>query len=86
MGDTIDIDALKQKYREERDKRLRPDGNAHPPESVMTVELEDLGNERTLMRSRAEFASTAHRDQVLEMGMVEGLTESLDRLEEHLAA
>ncbi len=30
MGDTtsIDIDALKQKYREERDKRLRPDGNA----------------------------------------------------------
>jgi len=28
VGDTIDIDALKQKYREERDKRLRPDGNA----------------------------------------------------------
>jgi cyclohexanone monooxygenase len=30
VGDptTIDIDALKQKYREERDKRLRPEGNA----------------------------------------------------------
>jgi cation diffusion facilitator CzcD-associated flavoprotein CzcO len=30
VGDstTIDIDALKRKYREERDKRLRPDGNA----------------------------------------------------------
>ncbi|HLT15872.1 MAG TPA: monooxygenase, partial [Acidimicrobiales bacterium] len=29
MGDTIDIDidALKRKYAEERDKRLRPDGN-----------------------------------------------------------
>ena len=27
MGTTIDIDALKQKYAQERDKRLRPDGN-----------------------------------------------------------
>jgi len=28
MGGTIDIDALKRKYAEEREKRLRPDGNA----------------------------------------------------------
>ncbi|MEM9606376.1 MAG: NAD(P)/FAD-dependent oxidoreductase [Actinomycetota bacterium] len=27
MADTIDIDALKAKYAEERDKRIRPDGN-----------------------------------------------------------
>jgi len=27
VGTTIDIDALKQKYAQERDKRLRPDGN-----------------------------------------------------------
>ena len=62
------------------------DGNAIPPESTMTVELVDLGNGRTLMKNRATFASKEHLEQVLGMGVVEGLTESLDRLEEHLAA
>ena len=62
------------------------DGNVIPPESTMTVELVDLGNGRTLMKNRATFASKEHLEQVLGMGVVEGLTESLDRLEEHLAA
>ncbi len=62
------------------------EGSANPPETLMTVELEDLGDGRTRMNSTAEFASEAQRKQVMEMGMVEGLTESLDRLDEHLAA
>jgi uncharacterized protein YndB with AHSA1/START domain len=60
-------------------------GDAIPPASVMTVEFEDLGG-RTLLKSRSVFDSPEHRDTVLGMGMVEGMTESLDRLEEHLAA
>jgi uncharacterized protein YndB with AHSA1/START domain len=61
-------------------------GTAIPPESTVTVELVDLGNGRTLMKNRATSASKEHLEQVLAMGMVEGMTESLDRLEEHLAA
>ena len=34
MSDTIDRDALRAKYREERDKRLRSDGNEQYVEAV----------------------------------------------------
>jgi len=61
------------------------EGASRPPESLVTIDLDDLGNGRTRMRGRATFRSRADRDQALQMGMAEGLTESLDRLGEHLA-
>jgi len=49
----------------------------------MTVEFMAQGD-ATLLRSRAVFASKEHRDEVIGMGMEEGLSETLDRLDEYL--
>ena len=62
------------------------DANVIPPESLTTIEFEDLGGGRTRINSRTTFASAEQRTEVMGMGMVEGMTESLDRLDEHLAA
>lgn len=40
---------------------------------------------RTQISGRAEYPSPSDLEIVLEMGMVEGMDETLDRLEEHLA-
>jgi uncharacterized protein YndB with AHSA1/START domain len=40
---------------------------------------------QTKLTNRAEFASVADKEATLAMGMIEGLTETLDRLEEYLA-
>jgi len=60
------------------------DGAVVPPKSTVIIELEDLGG-RTRQVGRSIFASAEERDQVLAMGMVEGMSETLDRLEELLA-
>lgn len=41
---------------------------------------------KTTLTSRSVYRSVADRDAHLQMGMAEGMTETLDRLAEHLAA
>lgn len=55
------------------------------PESLVTVKFTEQ-NGRTLVTSSVLYPTTEDRDRVLQMGMAEGITESLDRLDEHLAA
>lgn len=40
---------------------------------------------KTKLTNRAQFASAADKEAILNMGMVEGLTQTLDRLEAYLA-
>jgi len=54
------------------------------PTMVITVEFVDLGG-KTKLVSRAEFASKEELESLVQMGMVQGLTETWDRLEEYLA-
>jgi uncharacterized protein YndB with AHSA1/START domain len=61
------------------------EGSEIPPETLTTIEFEDLRDGRTRMKTRATFASPEARAEVLAMGMVEGMNETLDRLDEHLA-
>jgi uncharacterized protein YndB with AHSA1/START domain len=60
-------------------------GDLNPPEMLMTIEFRDVGG-KTLIHSTGRFESAEHRQQVLDMGMLEGMTETLDRLDEYLAA
>jgi uncharacterized protein YndB with AHSA1/START domain len=53
--------------------------------SLETRTLDDLGG-RTRMHQNAVFPSVAARDQALESGMRDGITESMDRLGELLGA
>lgn len=52
-------------------------------EMLTTVTFEDLDGKTKLM-IRTRFESAAIRDAMLKMGMTEGWTESLERLQEHL--
>lgn len=63
-----------------------PEGNVKEgmPQTQSSVELADVDG-RTRLTLRAEYPSSADLEKVLEMGMVDGLTETLDRLDEHLA-
>jgi uncharacterized protein YndB with AHSA1/START domain len=55
------------------------------PSMLISMEfLDDSG--RTRLLSHTEFASPEALQSVIDMGMVEGLTETWDRLEEYLAA
>lgn len=55
------------------------------PEMLITVTFEDLGG-KTRLATHAQFPSAAALEATLEMGMVEGLTQTWDRLEAYLAA
>ena len=54
------------------------------PQMLITVEFTEL-NGKTKITSRTEFASVAELEATLAMGVVEGATETWDRLEEYLA-
>ena len=58
--------------------------NAGLPTVLSTLEFTAVGGKTTL-KGRAEYASPSDLKTVLEMGMVDGMSETLDRLEEHLA-
>src|SRR3970282_872322 len=60
------------------------EGSTVPPEMEITVIFEDQGG-KTLLSSTTLFASTEERQQVIEMGVVEGMGQTLDRLDEYLA-
>lgn len=55
------------------------------PQMVIRIEFHDLGSGKTRVRTSTEFASVADLQQTLEMGMVEGLGQTWDRLETYLA-
>ena len=61
------------------------DGTEIPPEAIAEIDFVDRGG-TTLVRNKTIFASGEHRQQVLGMGVVEGMSETMDRLDEHLAA
>ncbi|MQA00794.1 MAG: SRPBCC domain-containing protein [Dehalococcoidia bacterium] len=54
------------------------------PVSEVTLTFEEQDG-RTLMTSRTLFASAEERQKVIEMGMEQGLSQTLDHLEEFLA-
>lgn len=62
------------------------DGNINEsmPTTTSRVELIDVDG-RTRLVMRAEYPTSDALQQVLDMGMVDGITETLDRLVEHLA-
>src|SRR5512139_195336 len=59
------------------------EGAELPPPIRIEFTFEDHGK-KTVVRSRGTFASGEHLEQVLGMGMVEGMDETLDRLDEYL--
>ncbi len=62
------------------------DGNVNEemPQTRSSVEFGDADG-KTRLTLRATYPSAADLEQVLEMGMVDGITETLDRLDEYLA-
>ena len=54
------------------------------PELVITLTFEEADG-KTMLTSRAQFAPDAEFESLLAMGMVQGLTETWDRLGEYLA-
>lgn len=54
------------------------------PAALVTVQLTNV-NGKTKLTSTTLYQTAEERDQVLKMGMEEGLTETLDRLDEYLA-
>jgi uncharacterized protein YndB with AHSA1/START domain len=63
------------------------DGNANDqmPSVLTTFEFQDAGAKKTRVFATAEYATVEALKQVTAMGMVQGLSESLDKLAEHLA-
>lgn len=61
------------------------DGNIDEtlPSSEITLEFVDLGG-KTKLVNRAEYVSAEELQKVMDMGMLEGITETWNRLEEHL--
>ena len=59
--------------------------NESMPATEVTNEYIDLGDGRTKLVSRAVYATPDALKQVLDMGLLEGVTQTWDRLEELLA-
>lgn len=61
------------------------DGRENPdmPSTRVTLEFVDLGG-KTKLVNHAEYASAEALKTVMDMGMLQGITETWDRLEEHL--
>lgn len=69
-----------------RDYFADEEGNVNEAMPTVLTRLEFSQEDgHTKITGRAEYPSPADLETVLEMGMVEGMTETLDRLEEHLA-
>jgi uncharacterized protein YndB with AHSA1/START domain len=62
------------------------EGNANPdmPSTLVTMSFVDMGN-KTKLISRGEYVSAEALKTVMDMGMIQGITETWDRLEDHLA-
>jgi uncharacterized protein YndB with AHSA1/START domain len=53
------------------------------PRAQVSYEFAEVDGVTTLT-ARSEYPAAENLQTVLEMGMIEGITETLDRLEEHL--
>lgn len=69
-----------------RDSFSDAEANINPdlPQARVSYEFAAVEG-KTLLTSRTEYPTPDGLQQVLEMGVVEGISETLDRLEEHLA-
>ena len=67
-----------------RDAFSNEAGDRVPPETSVTVNLIDAGGGKTEMRSIVVCDSKEQRDQLIEMGMLAGMNETVDKLEEYL--
>ncbi|WP_308639801.1 SRPBCC domain-containing protein [Paenibacillus silvisoli] len=56
------------------------------PSTEVTLEFVDLGNGTTKLVNRAVYVSAEALKTVIDMGMLQGVSETWDRLEEHLNA
>ncbi|HSM55994.1 MAG TPA: SRPBCC domain-containing protein [Candidatus Sulfomarinibacteraceae bacterium] len=55
------------------------------PTMLITVEFAEYEDNRTKLTSRTEFASVEELESVVEMGAIEGISETWDRLDDYLA-
>jgi uncharacterized protein YndB with AHSA1/START domain len=63
------------------------DGNAAPGMPETTIKMEFVERDgKTVVTATAEYASIEDLEKLVGMGMIEGMTETWDRLEEYLAA
>lgn len=60
------------------------EANSYPPEMVITVEFADQGAS-TLIRSHTTLGSEDDLKAILEMGVVEGIGQTMDCLDEYLS-
>lgn len=58
--------------------------NSDMPEGLTTFEFAEE-NGATQVTGRTEYSSASELEKVLDMGVIEGMTETIDRLEEYLA-
>ncbi|XXM72365.1 SRPBCC family protein [Lysinibacillus sphaericus] len=58
--------------------------NEEMPATEVTLEFVDLGGGRTNLINRAEYISAEALKTVTDMGMIQGITETWNRLEEYL--
>ena len=68
----------------DRQQTVWPALAALPPKTRSVIEFVDVDG-KTELTLRAEYPSAADLKTVLDMGMAAGITETLDRLDEHLA-
>ena len=68
-----------------RDAFSDAEGNVVPPESQVTVLLEEDGPNRTILRSTGVYASKDALEQVLAMGVEEGMGMVFNQLDQYLA-
>ena len=70
-----------------RDGFANDDGTANPdmPVTTATVTIEDIGEGRTRMSIASIFPDTQSMEQVLAMGMEEGLTQAIGQIDDILA-
>jgi uncharacterized protein YndB with AHSA1/START domain len=61
-----------------------PEGNSIAPEATVTITFAE-SNGGTLVSIHTLYENPADRDRVVEMGVMPGMSETLDRLAEHLA-
>jgi uncharacterized protein YndB with AHSA1/START domain len=61
------------------------DGNINQelPQGIVTMEFAENG-QRTRLTGRTQYPSHGDLETVLEMGVIEGMTETIDRLAEHV--
>jgi uncharacterized protein YndB with AHSA1/START domain len=55
------------------------------PHMLITVTFEDEGG-KTRLRMRSDYGSLEELDQVMAMGMLQGMEETFERLDQHLAS